>query len=79
MKTLSGIVVSNKMQKTVIVEIKRDFIHKLYKKAMGRTTRLKVHTENSLQIGEVVEITEIPPMSKEKHYKVSKVLQKTTL
>ena len=74
MKTLSGIVVSNKMTKTVVVEVTRFRVHPLYKKAMKRTSRIKAHTDTLIELGTAVKLVAIRPVSTGKHYKVAQVL-----
>ena len=70
-----GRVVSNKMDKTVVVTVQRRSVHRIYKKAILRQRRFKVHDENNTcQIGDVVEIEETRPLSKEKRWRVAKVL-----
>lgn len=72
MKTIIGKIVSTGMNKTLVVEVKRQKIHKLYKKIIRRTSRLKVHNEdNTLKIGDVVKIISVRPLSKNKHHKVT--------
>ncbi len=74
MRTLTGIVVSVKMGKTIVVEISRQIVHPLYKKIMHRTTRLKAHNEIAdIKEGDKVQIVSARPISKEKHFKVLKV------
>ena len=72
-----GSVVSTKMQKTVIVEIKRSIIHRMYKKVLKRITRLKAHDENSVcKVGDRVKLIETRPISKQKHWRVVQVMEK---
>lgn len=72
MKTLIGKIVSARMNKTVVVEVKRQKIHPLYKKLIRRTNRLKVHNEDdTLKMGDMVKITTTKPLSKDKHYKIA--------
>lgn len=71
MKSLIGKVVSCKMAKTIIVEIDRQLVHKLYKKIMHRSRRYKVHNEDtSVKVGDLVKIVGVKPLSKDKHFKV---------
>ena len=71
MRILTGKVVSDKMQKTVVVEIVRQVKHKLYGKILKRSNRLKAHNENeNVKIGDFVKIAGCRPISKQKHYKV---------
>ncbi len=75
MKTLLGKVVSNKMQKTVVVEVERKFRHRKYKKVIYRHKKYKAHNEDlDLKIGDIVEIVETRPISKDKHFKVVRKL-----
>lgn len=70
-KVLKGVVVSDKMDKTVVVEVTRFVEHKKYGKRIKKTKNYKAHdAENAKKIGDVVEIEETKPMSKDKHFKV---------
>ncbi|KKQ02147.1 MAG: 30S ribosomal protein S17 [Candidatus Roizmanbacteria bacterium GW2011_GWA2_36_23] len=72
-KTLIGTVVSNKMNKTVVLRVERKFKHHLYNKILIRHKKYKAHNENlDLQIGDIVSIEETKPLSKDKHFKVIK-------
>jgi len=76
-KTLEGIVVSNKMQKTAVVSIVDSVMHPLYKKVVKRTKKYKVHDENNeCQIGDKVEIMETRPLSKDKYFRLVRVVEK---
>jgi small subunit ribosomal protein S17 len=77
MKTLTGTVVANKMHKTVVVELPLIYVHPLYKKAMKRATRVKVHSDTEIAVGSEVGIVEVKPISKDKHFKVVSVVTKT--
>ena len=71
MKTITGKVVSNKMSKTVIVELFRQYKHPVYKKILKRTIHIKAHTnDTSIKEGNIVKIVQTRPISKDKHYKV---------
>lgn len=75
MKNISGKVISVKMNKTVVVVIDRQIIHPMYKKIVRRNTKVKAHHDNlKINKGDVVEISSCRPISKDKHYKVIKVL-----
>lgn len=77
-KVRIGKVVSNKMQKTVVVSVERLVQHSLYKKSVKQTTRFKAHDENNeSQIGDIVKIMETRPLSKDKRWRVVEILQKT--
>ena len=76
-KSRTGIVVSDKMQKTVVVRIDRRMPHPVYGKMVTRTTRLKAHDEeNSAKVGDVVRITETRPLSKDKRWRVVEILER---
>lgn len=76
-KVLKGKVISDKMQKTAIVVVERKFRHPTYKKVVREKKKYKVdNPENSARIGDIVEITETRPLSKEKRWRVSKIIQK---
>jgi small subunit ribosomal protein S17 len=72
-----GVVVSDKMDKTVVVEIERRFPHPLYGKMVTRTRRLKAHDEeNAAKTGDRVRITETRPLSKQKRWRVLEILDR---
>lgn len=72
-----GEVVSNKMQKTVVVVVKRLVRHGQYGKVLRRVTRLKAHDEkNECQIGDRVKLAETRPLSKDKHFRVLEIVEK---
>ncbi|MDH5699355.1 MAG: 30S ribosomal protein S17 [Nitrospirota bacterium] len=76
-RSLTGKVVSNKMQKTVVVEVVRIERHSLYGKVMRKKTKMKAHDEvNQCQIGDQVNIVYARPLSKSKHWRVSEILTK---
>ncbi len=76
-KTRSGKVVSNKMDKTIVVAIETTKRHPLYKKTMRVTKKYKAHDENNeANIGDVVLIMETRPLSKEKCWRLVKVVEK---
>lgn len=75
-RTVVGRVVSNKMDKTAVVLIERKVRHKLYGKYMRRSTKLSVHDENNAcHIGDTVSIEECRPVSKNKSWRLVKVLE----
>lgn len=75
-KTLIGKVVSNKMQKTVVVEIERQVPHPVYKKIVRKTRKIKADTNNfELNPGQFVKIEQSRPISRDKNFKVIKVLK----
>jgi small subunit ribosomal protein S17 len=74
MKPLVGTVISTKMAKTVVVEVKRRFPHPLYKKLINKRKKIKAHNENlDIKVGDIIKIGEVPPISREKHFKVLEV------
>jgi small subunit ribosomal protein S17 len=76
-KTRLGVVVSDKMQKTVVVAIERRYAHPLYGKMVTRTKRLKAHSEdNSAKTGDRVRIMETRPLSKDKRWRVVEIVER---
>jgi small subunit ribosomal protein S17 len=70
-KTREGLVVSDKMQKTVVVAIERRYAHPVYGKMVTRTKRVKAHDEeNAAKVGDTVRIVETRPLSKDKRWRV---------
>jgi small subunit ribosomal protein S17 len=74
---MTGVVTSNKMEKTVSVQISRRFRHRLYKKVVDRHTSVKAHDELGCEIGDQVLIVESKPISKTKRWAVEEILRKT--
>ncbi len=76
-KTRVGVVVSDKMQKTIVVAVKDNVRHPLYKKTMKRTYKLKAHDENNeCRIGDTVKVMETRPLSKEKRWRLVEILER---
>lgn len=76
-KTRVGMVVSDKMDKTIVVAIKDNVRHPLYKKIIKRTIKLKAHdANNSCGIGDKVEIMETRPLSKDKRWRLVNIIEK---
>ena len=76
-KSRVGKVVSDKMDKTVVVAIVDNVRHPLYKKIIKRTIRVKAHDEkNECGIGDTVQVMETRPLSKDKHWRVSSIIEK---
>ncbi|HRF58624.1 MAG TPA: 30S ribosomal protein S17 [Fimbriimonadaceae bacterium] len=71
-----GLVVSNKMQKTVVVKVERRIQHPLYGKTVLRSERFKAHDDFSCDVGDTVEIMETRPISKEKRWRVTRIVEK---
>jgi len=75
-RRLQGVVLSNRMQKTVIVEISRTFRHPLYQKVIHTVSKMKAHDEMSCQVGDTIQIIESKPMSRTKRWAVEKILSR---
>ena len=72
-----GKVVSNKMDKTIVVAIQELIQHNLYKKSVKRTVKFKAHDENNeAQVGDLVSIMETRPLSKEKRWRLVQIVEK---
>lgn len=76
-KTRIGQVISDKMDKTIVVEIRTRVKHPLYGKIMNRTTRLKAHDEeNACGVGDRVMVMETRPLSKDKRWRLTQIIEK---
>ena len=76
-KTQGGIVSSDKMDKTVVVEVRDRVKHPLYKKIVNRTVKYKAHDENNeCHVGDKVLLMETRPLSKDKRWRVVKIIEK---
>ncbi len=76
-KTRTGVVVSNKMQKTITVAVVRRVPHPIYKKYFKKTTKLMAHDEkNECQIGDRVKIMETRPFSSKKRWRLAEIVEK---
>ena len=76
-KTREGLVVSNKMDKTIVVKIETRVPHPLYKKVVTRSKNFKAHDEkNECSIGDRVEIAETRPLSKDKYFRLVRIIEK---
>ena len=76
-KTRIGTVVSDKMDKTIVVAVEDSYRHPLYKKTMKRTYKLKAHDENNeCGIGDTVEVMETRPLSKDKRWRLVNIIEK---
>ncbi len=79
-RVLTGKVVSDKMEKTIVVEISETKKHRLYGKQIKFSTKVKAHDENNeAKIGDTVEIMETRPLSKDKHFRLVKVIEKAII
>lgn len=75
-RRLVGVVVSNKMTNTVVVEISRTYRHPLYKKVVHTSKKLKVHDTLNCQVGDQVQIVESAPISKQKRFVVELIVKR---
>jgi small subunit ribosomal protein S17 len=76
-KERSGVVISDRMQKTVVVLVERTVMHPKYKKYLRRTTKVKAHDEsNQCHVGDRIMIVECRPLSRDKRWRVSKILER---
>ena len=75
-RRLTGVVTSNKMQKTVVVEISTRYSHPLYKKVVNSRKRVMAHDELGATIGDKVRIVETRPLSARKRWRVVEIVQK---
>jgi small subunit ribosomal protein S17 len=76
-KTKTGLVVSDKMQKTIVVAVADRVAHPLYKKVMRRTYKLKAHDElNEAKIGDRVTVMETRPLSKDKRWRLVEIIER---
>jgi small subunit ribosomal protein S17 len=75
-RRMTGFVTSNKMTKTVVVEITRTFRHPLYHKVVHRSKRVKAHDELGCNIGDRVQIVESRPLSRDKRWVVEKIIRR---
>ena len=79
-KTRVGVVVSDKMDKTIVVAVKDNVRHSLYNKIVKRTYKLKAHDEqNACQIGDKVKVMETRPLSKDKRWRVVEITEKAII
>ena len=74
-RRITGVVTSNKMDKTVVVEISHTYVHRLYKKVVHSRTHIMAHDDIGCQIGDHVRIVESRPISRHKKWVVEMVLQ----
>ena len=79
-KVMIGTVVSNKMDKTVVVAVQTSERHKIYSKIQKKTYKLKAHDENNeCQIGDKVKVMETRPLSKDKRWRVVEIVEKAII
>ena len=79
-KVMIGTVVSDKMDKTVVVAVETSVRHKVYKKTVKRTYKLKAHDEeNACKVGDKVKVMETRPLSKDKRWRVVEIVEKAVI
>jgi small subunit ribosomal protein S17 len=79
-KIMIGTVVSNKMDKTVVVSVETNVKHKIYSKIQKKTYKLKAHDENNeCQVGDKVKVMETRPLSKDKRWRVVEIVEKAII
>ena len=77
-RRIVGVVTSNKMMKTVVVEFTRKYRHPLYRKVVFTSKRVKAHDEIGCQVGDEVQIIESRPISRDKNWVVEKIVKHET-
>jgi small subunit ribosomal protein S17 len=75
-RRLTGFVLSNKMDKTVVIDVARTYRHRLYKKVLTDHTRYKAHDELGCQVGDQVRIVESRPLSRQKRWVVEEIIRR---
>jgi len=76
-KTRIGVVIKNKMDKSIMISIERKVAHPIYKKYFKKTTKLMAHDEkNECKLGDIVKIMETKPMSKNKNWRLVEIVEK---
>ncbi|MBO4293461.1 MAG: 30S ribosomal protein S17 [Clostridia bacterium] len=79
-KVMIGTVVSDKMDKTVVVAVETSVSHKVYQKTVKRTYKLKAHDEeNACKVGDKVKVMETRPLSKDKRWRVVEIVEKAVI
>ena len=79
-RTMVGTVVSDKMDKTIVVAVETRVPHKIYKKTVKRTLKVKAHDEeNTCKVGDKVEIMETRPLSKDKRWRVVEIMERAVI
>ncbi|MBQ9047657.1 MAG: 30S ribosomal protein S17 [Solobacterium sp.] len=79
-KVLRGVVVSDKMEKTIVVEVDTSKSHPLYGRRVKDSKNFKAHDENNeAKVGDVVEIMETRPLSKDKHFRLVRIVEKAVI
>ena len=79
-KSMIGTVISDKMDKTVVVSVEDSYAHPIYKKTVKRTYKLKAHDEENLcKVGDRVEVMETRPLSKDKRFRIVRIVEKAVV
>lgn len=79
-RVLQGVVVSNKMEKTIVVQVRRRYKHPRYRKYVNERIRYKAHDErNEANVGDTVRIVSVRPLSREKRWRLQAIVEKATL
>ena len=79
-KTMVGTVVSDKMDKTIVVAVETRVKHPIYKKTVKKTYKLKAHDEeNSCKVGDIVKVMETRPLSKDKRWRLVEIVEKAVV
>lgn len=79
-KVMIGTVVSDKMDKTIVVAVETSVRHKIYKKIVKRTYKLKAHDENNeCKVGDIVKVMETRPLSKDKRWRLVEIMEKAII
>lgn len=79
-KVMRGMVMSNKMDKTIVVQVNRKVRHPIYEKFVSKRTKLYAHDDQGeVNVGDIVEITQTRPMSKLKRWRLLRIVQKATV
>jgi len=79
-KTMVGTVVSDKMDKTIVVAVETRVKHPIYKKTVKRTYKLKAHDEeNACKVGDTVKVMETRPLSKDKRWRLVEIVEKAVI
>ncbi len=79
-KTMTGTVVSDKMDKTIVVAVEDNVTHPIYKKTVKKTYKLKAHDENNeCKVGDRVQVMETRPLSKDKRWRLVEIVEKAVI
>lgn len=77
-RKIKGVVVSDKMDKTVVISVERVMLHPLYKKSIKKRKRYKIHDEkNECKLGDFVEAVECRPLSKDKKFRLTNIIKRS--